>query len=112
MRSGSGLTIRDMARSVRYHPHFDSDVLAAADWYDQRQFGLGSDFLVRVRNATFAFLADPWRRTATDYGLRYWPVEKYPYVVFYDLTDTEVIVLSVMHTSQQQEKWIARRGSS
>ena len=68
--------------------------------------------MVRVRNATFALLADPERRTATDYGLRYWPVEKYPYVVFYDLTDTEVIVLGVMHTSQQQEKWISRRGSS
>jgi plasmid stabilization system protein ParE len=56
-----------------------------------------------------ALLADPGRRTATDYGLRYWPVERYPYVVFYDLTDTEVIVLGVMHTSQQPEKWISRR---
>ena len=93
-----------MARSVRYHPDFDSDVLAAAEWYDQRQLGLGSDFVVRVRNATLALLADPGRRTAIDYGLRYWPVERYPYVVFYDLTDAEAIVLGVMHTSQQPEK--------
>lgn len=31
-------------------------------------------------------------------------------VVFYDLIDTEVVVLGVMHTSQNSEKWLARRG--
>jgi len=110
MRSGSGLTIQDMARSVRYHPDFDSDVLAAAEWYDERQLGLGSDFVVRVQNATLALIADPARRSAVDYGLRYWPVERYPYVVFYDFTDAEVLLLGVMHTSQQPDKWNSRRG--
>ena len=99
-----------MARSVRYHPSFDFDVVAAARWYDERQADLGSDFVIRVRNATSQLIGDPGRRTTVDYGLRYWPVERFPYVVFYDLTDTEIIVLGVMHTSQHPEKWLARRG--
>ena len=101
---------QEMAKSVRYHPSFDSDVLDAAEWYDERRLGLGADFVARVRNATSALIADPERRTAIDYGLRYWPVERYPYVVFYDFTDTEVIVLGVMHASQSPSKWISRRG--
>lgn len=99
-----------MARFVRYHPQFDSDVLSAAQWYDSRQKELGSDFVKRVRHATILLVADPERRTTVDYGLRYWPIERFPFVVFYDLIDTEVVVLGVMHTSQNSEKWLARRG--
>ena len=40
-----------MARSLRYHPLFDSDALDAAEWYDGRQPNLGADFLARVRKA-------------------------------------------------------------
>ncbi len=98
-----------MARSLRYHPLFDSDVLNAAAWYDERQPQLGSDFVVRVERAVSKMMADPDRRTSADYGVRYWPVERFPYVVFYDLTDTELLVLGVMHTSQESRKWLAVR---
>lgn len=99
-----------MARPVRYHPLFDSDVLAAAQWYDARQEGLGTDFVKRVRYAASALIADPERRTSIDFGLRYWPIVRFPYVVFYDLTEIEVLVLGVMHTSQESTKWLERRG--
>ena len=99
-----------MARSVRYHPNFDEDVVSAANWYDERHAGLGADFSVRVFHATEQLIADPERRNAIQYGLRYWPIARFPYVVFYDLTDSEVIVVGVMHTSQNPDKWLSRRG--
>jgi plasmid stabilization system protein ParE len=98
-----------MARSLRYHPLFDSDLLNAAEWYDDRQANLGSDFVARVRTTVDQLIADPERRTSIDYGVRYWPVERFPYVVFYDLTKSELLVLGVMHTSQDSEKWLSRR---
>ena len=98
-----------MARSLRYHPLFDSDVLDAAEWYDGRQPDLGSDFLTRVRRAVNRLIADPERRTSIDFGVRYWPVERFPYVVFYDLTESEVLILGVMHTSRDPKKWLSRR---
>lgn len=98
-----------MARSLRYHPRFDSDVLNAAEWYDGRQRTLGSDFVARVRIAVDQLTADPEGRTSIDYGVRYWPVERFPYVVFYDLTESELLLLGVMHTSQDSEKWLSRR---
>jgi plasmid stabilization system protein ParE len=98
-----------MARSLRYHPLFDSDVLDAAEWYDRRQPNLGSDFLARVRRAVKRLIADPERRTSLEFGVRYWPVERFPYVVFYDVTESEVLVLGVMHTSRDSKKWISRR---
>ncbi len=99
-----------MARFVRYHPGFEVDVLSAAQWYDERQQELGRDFVARVRKAALELIKDPHRRSSVDYGVRYWPVERFPYVVFYDFTDTEIILLGVMHTSQEPDKWRARRG--
>jgi len=98
-----------MARSLRYHPLFDSDVLDAAEWYDCLHTSLGLDFVTRVRTAVEKLITAPERRTSIDYGLRYWPVERFPYVVFYDLTESELLVLGVMHTSQDSEKWLSRR---
>ena len=98
-----------MARSLRYHPLFDSDVLNAAEWYDGRQPNLGSDFLVRVRRAVNQLVADPELRTSVVYGIRYWPVQRFPYVVFYDLTESEVLIFGVMHTSQNSDKWLSHR---
>ena len=98
-----------MARSLRYHPLFDPDVLDAAEWYDARQPNLGSDFVARVRRAVNQLMVDPERRASADYGVRYWPVERFPYVIFYDVTESELLVLGVMHTSQNSEKWLSRR---
>ncbi len=70
-----------MAKNIRYHPEFDSDVLAAADWYDQRQADLGTDFVTNVPKAVSDLIADPVRRTLMKYGIRYWPIGRFPYVV-------------------------------
>lgn len=98
-----------MARSLRYHPLFASDVRNAAEWYDGRQATLGSDFVARVRTTVEQWIADPERRTSIDHGVRYWPVERFPYVVFFDLTESELLELGVMHTSQDSAKWLSRR---
>jgi len=97
-----------MARSIRYHPAFTSDVVQAAAWYDERQPGLGTDFVVRIQKAVSELSESPKRRSPVDFGIRYWPVTRFPYVVFYDFTDSEILVLGVMHASQDYEKW---RGS-
>ncbi|MFN5466677.1 MAG: type II toxin-antitoxin system RelE/ParE family toxin [Pirellulaceae bacterium] len=98
-----------MSRSLRYHPLFEHDLLSAAEWYDERNPILGDDFLVRVRGAIEDLTTDPKRRASIDFGIRYWPVQRFPYVVFYDLFDSEILILGVMHTSQEPSKWLAQR---
>ncbi len=98
-----------MTSTLRYHPNFDSDVLDAANWYDERQALLGDDFVLRVRNAIDQIRSDPQRRSAVDHGIRYWPVGRFPFIVFYDLSETEILILGVMHTAEDAGKWISRR---
>jgi hypothetical protein len=93
---------------IRYHPLFQSDVASSAMWYDQRRIGLGDDFVNCVEAATRDLLEDPYRRSSVDYGLRYWPVHRFPFVVFYDLNLDEILILGVMHTAQEHEAWLRR----
>ena len=97
-----------MHEFVRYHPDFDIDVLSAASWYDERSESLGADFITRTHRAVNALIDDPERRNLSDYGIRYWPVERFPYVVFYDIVGREILITGVMHTSQDAEKFRKR----
>jgi hypothetical protein len=93
---------------ARYHPLFHTDVLSASNWYDRHKLGLGFDFLECVETATRNLASDPYRRSSIDYGLRYWPISRFPFVVFYDIYEREILVLGVMHTAQEHEAWLRR----
>ncbi len=65
MRSGK-ISQKEMDRKLRYHPLFNSDVAAAADWYDARSPGLGDAFATTVRNTVGEALSDPKRHSLED----------------------------------------------
>ena len=98
-----------MARPLRYHPLVQFDVLNAAAWYDDRNPNLGSDFIFRVRKAIDHLAKDHEQRSTAEFGVRYWSVGRFPYVVFYDILEKKIVVLGVMHTSQEPKKWLSGR---
>lgn len=99
-----------MARAIRYHPLFECDVVEAANWYDGRSQGLGGVFSGKVKIATEAVLRHPERFVATNAGLRYVRVKRFPFIVLFHADDTEVLLLGVLHTARSIEKWkVSRR---
>jgi hypothetical protein len=97
-------------RHVRYHPLFDQDVIEAANWYDDRSAGLGDAFSANVLFSVSEIFSDPERFARTTAGLRYSRVERFPYVVLFDLAGTEILMLGVLHTARSMEKWRESRG--
>lgn len=98
-----------MDRSVRYHPLFECDVREAAGWYDRRSEGLGDAFADLVRAAVDEILNDPERFASITDGLRYKKVARFPYVVLFDISETELQLLGVLHTARSIDKWKAHR---
>jgi len=98
-----------MARAPRYHPDFDLDVLDGANWYKRSSRVLAFDFTRKVEEAVLDLIDHPERRTAFKYGLRYWPVVRFPHLIFYDFTASEVLLIGVFHPSQEPDSWLARR---
>ena len=97
-----------MAREVDFHALFDSDVREAAGWYEQRSMGLGETFVEDVWRSIDDVIADPERYGRLPSGCRHKRLSKFPYVLLYDLTDEELLLLAVVHTARSPKKWNER----
>ena len=98
-----------MAKTVRYHPDFENDVIEAANWYDSHSSGLGDAFAANVLQATESIISDPERFALTPRGIRYQRVKRFPYIVLFSVTETTLFFLGTLHTARSLEKWRKRR---
>ncbi|MEO8761712.1 MAG: hypothetical protein ABI388_09750 [Bacteroidia bacterium] len=82
----------------------DADMLAAAQWYEMQEVGLGNKFLDDVE-ALFAYLeSNPllFRKIAvTVYQA---PLKKFPYVVLYKIKGKMVHIAAVFNCYQNPSK--------
>ena len=100
-----------MKKSLRYHPRFADDVVGAASWYETQSKPLADAFVKRVAEAVERLVRDPDCRGPGQFGVRYWPLRQFPFVIFYDVTAAAILIVGVMHTARDAEKWILRRKS-
>ena len=101
-----------MAKHLRYHPLFDCDVREAAAWYDRRSPGLGDAFVDMVRKRVADVIADPERFALSPAGCRYVRLRRFPYVLLFDVADSELLILGVLHTARSIEKWRQRQSEN
>lgn len=59
--------------------------------------------------ATNEVIADPNRFSTLTHGVRYARVQRFPYLVLFELEDEELRVLGVLHTARSIEKWRDQR---
>jgi plasmid stabilization system protein ParE len=94
---------------VKKLPPAEADILAAAEWYDDQQPGLGED-LVREVNSVIRSLAD----SALTHRIRFADVRRAglkrfkEYGIFYFVHGGAVIVFSVFH-GKRHPRWLRER---
>jgi hypothetical protein len=71
---------------------------------------LGESFTANVSEAVSLLVADPERFALTAGGLRYARVRRFPYIVLFDLSHSELLILGVLHTARSIDKWREQRG--
>jgi toxin ParE1/3/4 len=82
----------------------------ATAWYDGRRPGLGVEFALAVR-AAFAEIAEQplsWPVWQHATGYRYLVLARFPYTVFYRVTDQEVLISAVSHGKREPGYWVGR----
>lgn len=94
-----------MTRRVIYHPLFERDVIEAAEWYDDRADGLGDAFAANVAQAIDAVIVSPERFGKVSSELHYARVQRFPYLVLFDYSDSDLLLLGVLHTAKSIQKW-------
>jgi toxin ParE1/3/4 len=87
-----------MSFVVRKLPLAEQDLLDAAIWYEERQLGLGEEFLVEVDRA-----ARKLSESALHHRLRFADVRRAPlhrfkfYGIYYVIRGEEVWILAIFH---------------
>jgi plasmid stabilization system protein ParE len=80
----------------------------AGNWYEQQREGLGEEFTESVQWVLDRIAANPLIHALVLHDVRKAVVKKFPYVVYYRVRQSSVIVLSVFHTLRDPLVWQSR----
>ena len=92
--------------SLRFHEAARAEFHEAAAWYEEREEGLGLDFVQKVKDAVGKALADSRkRRKRAPRGPRTVKLERFPYRLVYVVGAAETEVVAVMHLARNPDYW-------
>jgi plasmid stabilization system protein ParE len=90
------------------HPEADQELEAAALWYDERQPGLGEDFLDEFERTLRRIVTDPerWRKIRGEN--RQLNFHRFPYAIVYNVRQDTLFIKAVMHLHRRPFYWKER----
>jgi plasmid stabilization system protein ParE len=101
-----------MSWTVVVRPEASDDVTQAADWYDERQEGLGDQFVEEVLRVYDALAINPHLNSRRDLrkNVRWRFPDRFPYRVVYEIIDAEnvVVIAAVIHAAREDRHWQKR----
>ena len=90
---------------VIFQPIADAEVEAAYAWYEDKQSGLGDEFLRAVAVVIEILSRDPKRFAMTESPYRWAKMRKFPYGIHYSVESKTVLILACLHFRQSKENW-------
>jgi len=97
-----------MARRLVVQPQSDLDIQAAAVWYEDQRFGLGSRFLDELDLVFQRIKDNPQQFPCMEGDVHRALLRHFPYGVYF-LAESEAInVLAVLHLHREPDMWKSR----
>jgi plasmid stabilization system protein ParE len=97
-----------MAVKLLLAPEVEQDIADAYAWYEQRQPGLGEEFLGSVETALDVIRRDPKSYSEIHQSYRRALVRRFPYCVFYEFVNETITVYCITHAARDPVKWRLR----
>jgi toxin ParE1/3/4 len=92
--------------SLRFHDAARAEFHEAAAWYEEREDGLGIDFVQKVKDAVGKALTDSRKkRKRAPRQPRTIRLERFPYRLVYVVRGAETEIVAVMHLARDPEYW-------
>jgi plasmid stabilization system protein ParE len=91
--------------TVQFEVGAKNDLLAAFEWYEARQSGLGDEFLRSIAAVEEALARNPKRYPIANEPYRSAKLRKFPYGLHYRIMGTKVSVLACLHFRQSPDRW-------
>lgn len=97
-----------MIETVIYTPEAANDVSEAYNWYECREPGLGEDFLRCIEACVNSIQRHPEMFPAAVDQFRRALIRRFPFEIFYEVSQDRIVVFSVFHCSQNPKNWHKR----
>jgi plasmid stabilization system protein ParE len=80
----------------------------AFDWYETRSPGLGDTFAEQIRQTIDVICRLPLLSKIVFENVRRRSVRRFPYMIFYQVINEDIRIVSVFHTSRDPKVWQSR----
>ena len=97
-----------MVETFIIRPEAARDLAEAYSFYEEREFGLGEEFIRCVEACMASIRRHPQGYPVVHENYRRALTRRFPYAVFYECSGDAVEVYSIFHCSQDPEKWRKR----
>ncbi len=94
-----------MRLPVVYLPEAEDDVDAGYRWYEQQLPGLGDQFLEALREVVDRIGDNPQIYGKFRRDIRTAPLQRFPFVVYYRESKTEILIVAVQHGRRSARAW-------
>ncbi len=94
-----------MRYSLFVKPEAELDIMKSAKWYEGKQENLGIRFLDEVDDKLSLITQDPLHYQIRYKNTRWALVDHFPYAIHFIIEEDKVIVLAVLGTREDPEKW-------
>ena len=88
-----------------FHPEAEIEFVAAIDYYEDCELGLGYDFAAEVHSTLENILSFPKAWPILEDDIRRCQTHRFPYGIIYAINDDVIFVLAVMHLYRDPDYW-------
>lgn len=83
------------------------DIRKAAEWYNERQIGLGKRFISEVRNKVYYIRQNPKISGVRYNNVRTAILSDFPFMIHYTIDENikAILIVAVLHTSRDPGLW-------
>ena len=97
-----------MKYSLTYHDKVEADIEDAYQWYEGKQEGLGERFFTELAVCCAQVKEHPEYYSKIGKSLRKVLLDRFPYIVTFEIIGSTIFVYAVFHTSRNPKE-IAKR---
>jgi plasmid stabilization system protein ParE len=93
---------------IRFQPEAEIELAEARLWYSLQREGLDTALMRRVDQTLASIAAHPQSYPIVYRNLRRAVARQFPFAIFYESAQSEIVVFAVYHSRRDPERLIAR----
>jgi plasmid stabilization system protein ParE len=93
---------------VIFHSEAEFELCAAREWYGRQRHGLDAEFMHCIDEAIARIQRNPKMFPFALRNVRKTVVRRFPYIIYYEIGEREIVILAVFHAKRNPEDWQKR----